>query len=184
MTANVFQDDVRQCLEAGMDDHIGKPIEDHTLYEKLAFYLHADATRTVAVAPEKAPAEESAEDAAEDFLPYVHIEAGLGRLRGNKKLYSTLLSSFQRNDLYNQVRGQISARTYEQAAQSAHALKGIAANIELGEVNRLIIIVEAALKTGMPPSQSVLDELAAAHARTMELLPRVTSFLSRDSASS
>ena len=182
MTANVFQDDIRDCLEAGMDDHIGKPIEDHTLYEKLAFYLHANATRTVAVAPVEAPAEDAVEDSAEDFLPYVCVETGLGRLRGNKKLYSTLLSSFQRNELYNQVREQIAARAYEQASQSAHALKGIAANIELGEVNRLIVAVESSLKTGTPPPEALLDELGAAYARTLELLPRVTCFLNRENA--
>ncbi|MCL2545336.1 MAG: response regulator, partial [Clostridia bacterium] len=180
MTANVFQDDVRHCLEAGMDDHIGKPIEDHTLYEKLAFYLHAHAKRTVAVAPEEAPAQ--TEDSAEDFLPYVCVEAGLGRLRGNKKLYATLLGSFQRNGLYRQVREQIAARAYEQATQTAHALKGIAANIELGEVNRLIVAVESAVKTGTPPPEPLLDELAAAHARTLALLPRVIGLLNRENA--
>ena len=180
MTANVFQDDVRQCLDAGMDDHIGKPIEDHTLYEKLAFYLRTDATRVVAVAPQEAP--EETEESADAFLPYVCIEDGLTRLRGNKKLYSTLLSSFQRNELYNQVREHISARAYEQAAQSAHALKGIAANIELVEVNRLIADAEATLKTGAPPPEPLLDELATVYARTMELLPKVTCFLSRESA--
>ncbi|MCL2811743.1 MAG: response regulator [Clostridia bacterium] len=180
MTANVFQDDVQQCLEAGMDDHIGKPIEDHTLYEKLAFYLRADATRIVAVAPQEVP--EEMMDSAEAFLPYICVEDGLTRLRGNKKLYSTLLSSFQRNELYNQVRDFITARAYEQAAQSAHALKGIAANIELGEVNRLIAVAEATLKTGTPPPEPLLDELAAAYARTLELLPQVTCFLSRESA--
>ena len=39
MTANVFADDIEKCLRAGMNDHIGKPLDMHTVYEKLAKYL-------------------------------------------------------------------------------------------------------------------------------------------------
>ncbi|MDR3175113.1 MAG: response regulator [Desulfovibrio sp.] len=35
MTANVFREDVERCLEAGMNDHIGKPIDVHEMFEKL-----------------------------------------------------------------------------------------------------------------------------------------------------
>jgi len=35
MTANVFRDDIEKCLEAGMNDHIGKPVDFHELIEKL-----------------------------------------------------------------------------------------------------------------------------------------------------
>jgi signal transduction histidine kinase/DNA-binding response OmpR family regulator len=35
MTANVFRDDIEKCLEAGMDDHIGKPVDFSELIEKL-----------------------------------------------------------------------------------------------------------------------------------------------------
>jgi CheY-like chemotaxis protein len=36
MTANVLAEQVERCLEAGMTDHIGKPIDPATLVEKLA----------------------------------------------------------------------------------------------------------------------------------------------------
>jgi len=39
MTANVFQSDVEECLAAGMDDHIGKPIDIDRVIEKLRQYL-------------------------------------------------------------------------------------------------------------------------------------------------
>ena len=39
MTANVFQEDIRQCLEAGMNDHLGKPIEIVQVYEKIRIYV-------------------------------------------------------------------------------------------------------------------------------------------------
>ena len=39
MTANVFKEDVENCLSAGMDDHIGKPIDSNDLFEKLIKYI-------------------------------------------------------------------------------------------------------------------------------------------------
>jgi len=39
MTANVFRDDVDKCLEAGMDDHVGKPVDFAELIEKLRTYM-------------------------------------------------------------------------------------------------------------------------------------------------
>ncbi len=36
MTANVFEDDVRQTLAAGMDAHLAKPVEPERLYATLA----------------------------------------------------------------------------------------------------------------------------------------------------
>jgi len=39
MTANVFREDVQRCLEAGMNNHIGKPINNDEMMAKLYVYL-------------------------------------------------------------------------------------------------------------------------------------------------
>ena len=39
MTANVFREDVERCMEAGMNDHIGKPIDYGEMLAKLKLYL-------------------------------------------------------------------------------------------------------------------------------------------------
>jgi CheY-like chemotaxis protein/two-component sensor histidine kinase len=39
MTANVFKDDIESCLAAGMDDHLGKPIDIDVMIAKLRKYL-------------------------------------------------------------------------------------------------------------------------------------------------
>ena len=39
MTANVFKEDVERCLEAGMNDHIGKPLDFNELLQRLHTYL-------------------------------------------------------------------------------------------------------------------------------------------------
>jgi len=39
MTANVFKEDIENCNKAGMNDHIGKPIDIADVMKKLSFYL-------------------------------------------------------------------------------------------------------------------------------------------------
>ena len=40
MTAHVFREDIENCVEAGMNNHIGKPIDTGELYAILQMYLH------------------------------------------------------------------------------------------------------------------------------------------------
>ena len=40
MTANVFRDDIEACFKAGMDDHLGKPLELDKVFEKLNKHLN------------------------------------------------------------------------------------------------------------------------------------------------
>ena len=40
MTANAFAEDIQQCLDAGMNDHIAKPIDFAALASTVAKYLH------------------------------------------------------------------------------------------------------------------------------------------------
>ncbi len=48
MTANAFKEDVDACLAAGMDDHIGKPIDFDEMLMKLTHYLgHGENVRAV-----------------------------------------------------------------------------------------------------------------------------------------
>jgi signal transduction histidine kinase/ActR/RegA family two-component response regulator len=39
MTANVFREDIEKCLKAGMNDHVGKPLDINDVLEKLRRYI-------------------------------------------------------------------------------------------------------------------------------------------------
>jgi CheY-like chemotaxis protein len=39
MTANVFREDIEKCMEAGMNDHVGKPLDITVVLGKLRKYL-------------------------------------------------------------------------------------------------------------------------------------------------
>ncbi len=45
LTANAFEQDRLACIEAGMDDHIGKPVAAEPFFEVLLRWLSADASR-------------------------------------------------------------------------------------------------------------------------------------------
>jgi len=39
MTANVFREDIERCLDAGMDNHLGKPLDFEDVIDKLRHYM-------------------------------------------------------------------------------------------------------------------------------------------------
>jgi len=39
MTANVFKEDIEGCLEAGMNSHVGKPLDMNEILDKMRFYM-------------------------------------------------------------------------------------------------------------------------------------------------
>jgi CheY-like chemotaxis protein len=41
MTANVFREDVEECLESGMNSHIGKPLDFDEVINQLRRFLHS-----------------------------------------------------------------------------------------------------------------------------------------------
>ena len=40
MTANVFREDIEKCLEAGISNHIGKPLDTDEVLKLVSRYLH------------------------------------------------------------------------------------------------------------------------------------------------
>ncbi len=39
LSANAFEDDIKECLDAGMNAHVAKPIDVHALKEELSLLL-------------------------------------------------------------------------------------------------------------------------------------------------
>ncbi len=65
------------------------------------------------------------------FIRYINIEEGLGRVRGNKSLYKRMLSMFMEADELGVLETSLLEKNYNEAAKSAHAIKGIAGNLSL-----------------------------------------------------
>ncbi|MCR5868838.1 PAS domain-containing protein [Aquincola sp. J276] len=123
MTANAFGEDRAACLAAGMDDHVGKPVNPAELYATLWRWL-GSGTAVPALAPPLPPP-------AAPRVAGLDAEQALGYMGGSLDVYQRVLRQFAEH--YAVEAGRLA----EAAAQGdlagvravAHALRSAAAAI-------------------------------------------------------
>jgi HPt (histidine-containing phosphotransfer) domain-containing protein len=82
----------------------------------------------------------------ESFMPFINVEEGIKRLMNNRTLYLKLLNNFQGRYLTQKIIEAIDAKNYEAVAQSAHTLKGVAANLSLTALSEITLQIELLAK--------------------------------------
>jgi len=160
MTANVFREDVERCLAAGMNDHLGKPIDTEELMGKLGKYLG------------KVYKIEKGENG--DMAVTIDTKEGLGRLMNNKKLYGKLLNNFQNGNAVEELVSSIEGGDAEKIKNAAHALKGVAANLALLELRAISQEIENLAKEGKPAD----DMIPALRKAAQDAAQAINEFLS------
>lgn len=140
---------------AGMNDHVGKPIDPRLLFKTLAHCL-ALATAT-ADAKEKA----SSASSAVLVLPGIDVEECLDRLGDDLPLFRQLLAYFSSN--YGQVaqnlRDLLAAGSRTDAIRLAHSVKGAAGNLSIVGVQQAAARVELALSSGEEGETELINAL-------------------------
>ncbi len=139
MTANALPADRERCLDAGMDDHLGKPLDPDLLWRTLARWLRVD------------PGPASTEPTAAPqtwHLPGVDVASGLRRVLGKPELYQRLLVKFaaSQKDFTAQLRLALNQGEGEAAERLAHSLKGLAGNLGAVDLQAQAALLETALK--------------------------------------
>lgn len=136
MTANASPSDKVQCLQAGMNAHIAKPIDMQQLIPEILAQVGAASggLRAESVAPALDPILDSAptEVITLDNMSLVEDEAVLlARLAGNRKLQQSLLESFapEMARLYAQLQPAMYSADWPAAAAGYHAIAGVASNL-------------------------------------------------------
>jgi CheY-like chemotaxis protein/HPt (histidine-containing phosphotransfer) domain-containing protein len=133
MTAHALVEERKRCLEAGMNDHVSKPIDPDALFAALKRWAKAPAE----TAPDrKEPTTKSGGDVPLPEIEGVDQEAGLKRVAGNRLLYRNLLRQFAAKEITTsgQIWDAIKLEDYKLAEQAAHAVKGVSGNLGLREV--------------------------------------------------
>jgi len=127
MTANAMAGDREKVLEAGMWDHIAKPLNVIEMYATIAKWVKP-ANLPVAAVPVGAIHELPLQS---PILPGIDMAAGLATTMNNQKLYTRMLAKFRDSqgkfgELFAAARKDGDAKAAERAA---HTLKGTAGNI-------------------------------------------------------
>ena len=168
MTAHAMAGDDKKSIEAGMNDHVTKPIDPDQLFAALQKWIQPAAERAAVQKPPvlDAPSESERavpdEDELPEFLPGFDLAAGLNRLRGNKRLYRKLLVDFGKKYIgtASEIRKAIDAKDFEQAHSLVHNLKGLAGNLEATDLQAAAVEMEKFVKGDQKetPSHSELDQ--------------------------
>ena len=144
MTANASNEDRRNCLAAGMNEFISKPIS-------ISAISHMLNQRRQQLDQEKQPvvAEDDSDTAlTTDEVTILDAEAALQRMGNRQALYQKMLTMFadKYGDSQDQLLAMIEAEDWAKAAQYAHEVKGVLANIAAEESCRVISAIDGEFK--------------------------------------
>jgi len=132
MTAHAMAGDREKSLEAGMTDHLTKPIDPDQLFTALIRWIEPKDRKVPDHLLRKTS--EKLADPDDIILPDlsgISIESGLRKVGGNRKLYRKLLGKFHSSykDVINEIKTSLRNSDIEQAVRLAHTVKGVSGNL-------------------------------------------------------
>jgi CheY-like chemotaxis protein/HPt (histidine-containing phosphotransfer) domain-containing protein len=151
MTANALPGDREQCLRAGMDGYVTKPVSPKALAEAIERWLPQDGaapptptppSTPTPPEPEAATAEAAVSEATAEAEPAVFDRAGLlDRLMGDEELGQIVMREFLA-DIPRQIealKGFLDCGDATAAFRQVHSIKGASANVG-GEALRSVAL--------------------------------------------
>jgi signal transduction histidine kinase/DNA-binding response OmpR family regulator len=149
MTANVMASDRAACLEAGMNDHVGKPFELDHLVALLLQHTGRTEEQHVALPPTSEPDQQpvtSRETGADEL----DIEGALQRMGGNTTVFVNILEAFLRDSVLvpDQLATQLANAQRDDAVRTLHTLKGLAATVGATGLSSVAAQLESRAKSG------------------------------------
>ncbi|MFT7243930.1 MAG: signal transduction histidine kinase/DNA-binding response OmpR family regulator [Candidatus Azotimanducaceae bacterium] len=124
MTANAMAGDREKAMDAGMNEHISKPINVNDMFHMMAKWI-------VPAQPEPMVIQEQTEEIEVPTLDGINAVRGLERTQGNTKLYLKLLRKVgvSQADFNTEFDAAVESADWELAERLAHTLKGVAGNL-------------------------------------------------------
>ena len=148
MTANAMDTDRQACLQAGMNEHVGKPFDLPklvTLLRSIAGFVDApagDDRDTSATQPVDARTPVAGQE------PELDIEAALERMGGNRALYARSLQAFVTDltTLPNQLAAHTQRADWDTVGRLLHTVKGLAATLGAPTLSHAARVAETGVK--------------------------------------
>jgi signal transduction histidine kinase/CheY-like chemotaxis protein len=171
MTANAMASDREKCLEAGMNDHLPKPIDPDQLFRTLARWVKPHPVEAAK------PQGSTRSAASEVILPEISgldQEGALKRVGGNKRLLRDLLAQFSAKEAgaAEEVSQALKSGDRKLAERVAHTVKGVAANIGIGRVSSAAAELEKAIRAEDGAVSSSLEEFRIVLGRQIDAIER------------
>ena len=147
MTAGAMTEDKEAAKNAGMNDHVSKPIEIRQLFDALVRWIEPGAR--AAPRQQESPVQDGTGGALPVSLPGVNLELGLQRVGGNHNLFRDLLVKFRGEQcrVTEDIRAALEKRDAELAARLAHNLTGVSGNLGITDLAMASKDLETGLKT-------------------------------------
>ena len=183
MTASAMQQDQVQCLAAGMQDFLSKPIIPGQLWSALLKWIPPrNGVVPVAAAVESAKTA-AAWRLALDKVEGLDAELGLQRVLGRENTYLRLLHNFVKNEkwAHRKLQTALRAQDHSLAMGIAHQTKSGAGNIGAVHVEDLAEAVEISLRKQAPASE-VNKALAALEVPLVQLVQQLSAQLATPDA--
>ena len=152
MTAHAMESERQRSLDAGMNDHLSKPINPEALVSTLLRWVAPKAT-----AKGKAmPTTESPLTLPD--LPGFDLQAAQQQLGGKTSLLYKLLLRMRQDyaQAALQIQATLAAGQPQEAMRLAHSLKGVAATLHISQLQKAAASVELALANGDSEGASIL----------------------------
>ena len=152
MTANAMQGDRNRCMEAGMNDHVIKPIEPEDLWKALLKWIKP---KYVKVDMSQIKPSVNQDTALPFAIKGLDIENGLHRVMGKKTLYISMLRKFIAGQKLapDEIITALDKNDRSTAERLAHTLKSVSGNIGATGLQQLAEKVETAIKKDQPRNE-------------------------------
>jgi signal transduction histidine kinase/ActR/RegA family two-component response regulator/HPt (histidine-containing phosphotransfer) domain-containing protein len=156
MTAHTLDEQRNACIEAGMDDHIAKPIEVKRLWSTLLYWMQPREDAVAAPVPTLVPALAGAGPSElPAHLPGFDLAAGIAHVGGSATQFRAVLVDFPKwariteGQLVEALAdGRPTEAGLKAATLAAHSLVGMAASVSAGALTAAARSLETALGRG------------------------------------
>ncbi|MBE9609513.1 PAS domain S-box protein [Chitinilyticum piscinae] len=128
LSANVSTSDRRSCLEAGMTDFVGKPVQPEQLYRTLAHWLGHDRQPASGVADSAHPSKPASPVASQALLDEAAMRSMLGDDRERQERYFGKFAEAMHSGLAS-MHELLAAEDADQVRRESHRLKSIARTV-------------------------------------------------------
>jgi two-component system sensor histidine kinase/response regulator len=144
MTANAMAGDREKVIEAGMSDHIAKPLDVELMFITMAKWFKPSGQKDVPVVRVDAPQETLPTSLLPNTLPGIDQAQGLVHMLKNEKLYLRMLLRFRDSQRHFSAEFQAAQQQVDaaRAQRLAHTLKSTAATIGAKDVSELAAQLE------------------------------------------